>query len=100
LEASISRRITNSWQRMQQYHYSGLHPVKGRDGAFWSWSILAYIFLEWFLLWLELWEQQSTNRHSKDVTKKDTAMHEQQNHNLLFLPNQSSSEGPIYFFNL
>jgi hypothetical protein len=44
-------RLTNSWQRMQQYHYSGLRPVKGQDGAFWSRSILAHMFLEWLLLW-------------------------------------------------
>jgi hypothetical protein len=39
--------ISKSWQRLQQYHYSGLKPVKGCDGMSWSCSILSYVFTEW-----------------------------------------------------
>jgi hypothetical protein len=65
-------RITNSWQRMQQYHYSGLRPVKGRDGAFWSRSILAHIFLEWLLLW----DARNKLVHGNDSVSRSQAIRE------------------------
>jgi hypothetical protein len=66
-------RITTSWQRMQQYHYSGLRPVQGRDGASWSRSILAFIFSEWLLLW----DSRNKSVHGNDSVSRSQAKHNQ-----------------------
>jgi hypothetical protein len=66
-------RMTNSWQRMQQYHYSGLRPVKGRDGAFWTRSIISHIFSEWLLLW----DARNKSVHGNDTTSRSQAKHDQ-----------------------
>jgi hypothetical protein len=65
--------ITTSWQRMHEYHFSGMKPVKERDGASWSCNILSYIFTEW----ISLWEARSKAVHGKVIKQsihgKDTS---------------------------
>jgi hypothetical protein len=58
---------------MQQYHYFGLCPVKGRDGAFWSRSILAHIFSKWLLLW----DARNKSVHGNDSISRSQAKHNQ-----------------------
>jgi hypothetical protein len=67
-------RISKSWQSLQQYHYSGLKPVKGRDGMSWSHCILSYVFTEW----LSLWEARNKAVHGKDDLTRAQAKHDSQ----------------------
>jgi hypothetical protein len=66
-------RLSTSWQRIQQYHYSGLKPIKGRDGASWSRNIISFIFAEWVLLW----ESRNNSVHGDDTTSRAQAKHNQ-----------------------
>jgi hypothetical protein len=66
-------RILMSWQRLQQYHYSGLKPVKGRNGISWSRNMLSYVFTEW----LTLWEAPQKAVHGKDSSTQAQARHSQ-----------------------
>jgi hypothetical protein len=43
--------LAKTWAQFQQQHYSGLKPVKGRDGTFWSRSIISHVFTQWIVLW-------------------------------------------------
>jgi hypothetical protein len=66
-------RLSTSWQQIQQYHYSGLKPIKGRDGASWSRNIISFIFAEWVLLW----EARNKLVHGDDTTTQAQAKHNQ-----------------------
>jgi hypothetical protein len=58
---------------MQQYHYSGLKPVKGRDGMSWSRSILSFVFTEW----VTLWEARNKAVHGIDKSTRVQSKHSQ-----------------------
>jgi hypothetical protein len=66
-------RISTSWQRLQQYHYSGLKPVKGRNGMSWSCSILSFVFTEWVILW----EARNKAVHGIDTSTCAQSKHSQ-----------------------
>jgi hypothetical protein len=69
----LYNRKTMQWSLLQQDHYSGLKPVKGRDGASWSRLILSHIFTQW----LSLWDERNKARHGQDSTTRHAAQREQ-----------------------
>jgi hypothetical protein len=66
-------RFAISWSSMQQQHYSGLKPVKGRDGQFWTRTIISHIFTHW----ITLWEARNKSVHGNDTSTMAKAKHDQ-----------------------
>jgi hypothetical protein len=58
---------------MQQQHYSRLKPVKGRDGQFWTRTIISHIFSHW----LTLWEARNKSVLGDDASTIAKAKHDQ-----------------------
>jgi hypothetical protein len=58
---------------MQQQHYSGLKPVKGHNGQFWTRTIISHKFTHW----LTLWDAHNKSLHGEDTSTKAKAKHDQ-----------------------
>jgi hypothetical protein len=61
-------QIVTSWQKLQQYHYSSLPPVKGCNGM--SWSQLAGE-------WAALWDAYNKSVYGTDSFTRAQAQHAQ-----------------------
>jgi hypothetical protein len=66
-------RLAKSWAQFQQHHYSGLKPVKGRDGMFWTRSIISHVFTQWIVLW----EARTKSVHGADSSAQAKSKHDQ-----------------------
>jgi hypothetical protein len=62
-------RIALKWSEIQQQHYSGLPPVKGRDGSSWSRNIILYIFTQW----VDLWKARNEIVHGNNASTRAEA---------------------------
>jgi hypothetical protein len=65
--------IAKSWAQFQQQHYSGLKPVKGQDGTFWTCSIISHVFTQWIVLW----EARDKSVHGEDSSAQAKSKHYQ-----------------------